>query len=272
MLERINSKITNFLGKKLVNEELVGGGIDVKVKNLQKSFGEKQVLKHINFECKRGESVIILGESGMGKSVMMRIIGMLLDADEGSIKIGEQEIVGITDRNKEKMMKNIGFLFQYSGLFEHLSIWQNIVFYELFIQHQDPEDMKEVALEIMDALNIPSSAIDLKPSEISGGMQRRVALARTIIKKPSLILLDEPTTGLDPVVCENVNNTINLTKKQTGATMITISHDLNSAIQTGDKIVVLRHGEIIWQGIPQDIFDCNDVYIKDYVRAANVKR
>ena len=271
MLERINGKITNFLGKKIVNEEPLSSGVDVKVKNLKKSFGEKQVLKNVNFECQRGESVIILGESGMGKSVMMRIIGMLLDADEGSIKIGEQEIVGITDRNKEKMMKNVGFLFQYSGLFEHLAIWQNIVFYELFIQHQDPEDMKEVALEAMESLNIPSNAVDLKPSEISGGMQRRVALARTIIKKPSLILLDEPTTGLDPIVCENVNNTINLTKKQTGATMITISHDLNSALQTGDKIVVLRYGEIIWQGKPRDIFDCNDKYIQEYVKAANVQ-
>ena len=271
MLERINGKITNFLGKKIVNEVSVSSGVDVKITHLQKSFGEKQILKDVNFECQRGESVIILGESGMGKSVMMRIIGMLLDADEGSIKIGGQEIVGITDRNKEKMMKNVGFLFQYSGLFEHLSIWQNIMFYELFIQHQDTEEMKEVALDVMESLNIPSSAVDLKPSEISGGMQRRVALARTIIKKPSLILLDEPTTGLDPVVCENVNNTINLTKKQTGATMITISHDLNSAIQTGDKIVVLRYGEIIWQGKPRDIFDCDDKYIQDYVKAANVK-
>ena len=103
-------------------------GLEVQITNLTKSFGERQVLKDVNFECQAGESVIILGESGMGKSVLMRIIGMLMNATSGSIKIGEQEIFGITDKNKEKMMKKIGFLFQYSGLFEHLSVWENIMF------------------------------------------------------------------------------------------------------------------------------------------------
>jgi len=246
-------------------------GVEVKIKDLKKNFGDKEVLKNISFECKAGESVIILGESGMGKSVMMKIIGMLIEATSGSIKIGEQEIFGITDKNKEKMMKNIGFLFQSSGLFEHLTIWENIMFYQLFIEKQNEKKMKDVAMNLMQSLNIPEKAFYLKPAEISGGMQRRVALARTIIKKPSLILLDEPTTGLDPIVCENVNNTINKTQQQTGATMITITHDLNSAIQTGDRIIVLQHGETIWQGKPKEIFECKNKYIKDYIKATHVK-
>ena len=245
-------------------------GVEVKISNLKKQFGKREVLKDITFDCKAGESVIILGESGMGKSVMMRIIGMLMDATSGSIKIGEQEIVGITDRNMEKTMRNVGFLFQYSGLFDHLSVWENIMFYQLYIEKQNKDDMKEVASNMMASLDIPESAMYLKPSEISGGMQRRVALARTIVKKPNLILLDEPTTGLDPIVCENVNATINRTKKQTGATMITITHDLNSALQTGDKIVVLQYGKVVWQGKPYDIFNCENEYVKRYLKAANV--
>ena len=246
-------------------------GLEVQITNLTKSFGERQVLKGVNFECQAGESVIILGESGMGKSVLMRIIGMLMNATSGSIKIGEQEIFGITDKNKEKMMKKIGFLFQYSGLFEHLSVWENIMFYQLFIEKQDREQMKDIAMNLIKTLNIPENACDLKPTQISGGMQRRVALARTIIKKPSLILLDEPTTGLDPIICENVNYTINKVREQTQATMITITHDLNAALQTGDKILVLQDGKIIWQGKPKEIFKCKNKYIQDYISATHLK-
>ena len=247
-------------------------GIEVKVKNLKKNFGQREILRGVSFTCKPSESVIILGESGMGKSVMMKIIGMLMDATSGSVKIGNQEIVGITERNMEKTMKNIGFLFQYSGLFEHLSVWENIMFYQLYIEKQNKEDMKETALNMMSSLDIPETAMNLKPTEISGGMQRRVAFARTIVKQPKLILLDEPTTGLDPVVCENVNATINKTKAHTKATMITITHDLNSALKTGDKIVVLQHGRIVWEGKPYDIFDCDVEYVQKYIKAANIAK
>ena len=245
-------------------------GVNVKVDNLIKSFGDRKVLRGLSFSCEAGESVIILGESGMGKSVMMRIIGTFLEADGGSIKIGDQEIIGITDRKREKVMNQIGFLFQYSGLFEHLNVWQNIMFYQLYIEKKDANDMKEIALQMMQALKIPETASELKPAEISGGMQRRVALARTIVKKPNLILLDEPTTGLDPVVCDSVNDTINEVKKQTGATMITITHDLNSALRTGDKIVVLKEGRVVWEGKPYDIFSCKEEYVKKYLKSANV--
>ena len=245
-------------------------GVKVSIKNLKKNFYEKEILRGISFECNEGESVIILGESGMGKSVMMKIIGMLMEATSGSVKIGEQEIFGITDKNKEKTMKNIGYLFQSSGLFEHLTVWENIMFYQLFIEKQKETELKEQALQLMNSLNIPEKAFYLRPTEISGGMQRRVALARTIVKQPKLILLDEPTTGLDPIVCELVNNTINKTQQKTGATMITITHDLNSAIQTGDKIVVLQYGKVIWQGKPKDIFYCDNEYVQNYIKATKV--
>ena len=126
------------------------------------------------------------------------------------------------------------------------------------------EDLLDMA-GIRDAGNV-------YPSEISGGMQRRVALARTIVKKPSLILLDEPTTGLDPIICEVINNTINKTRQKTGATMLTITHDLNSALQIGDRIIVLRYGEIIFDGPAFDIFDAKEKYIKDFIKAANVNQ
>ena len=185
-------------------------GFSIEVKNLRKQFNGREVLRGVDFKCCAGESVVILGESGTGKSVMMRIIGMMMEADDGSIKIDNREIVGISERKMEKMMKNIGFLFQNSALFEHLSVWENIMFYQLFIQNSE-NDAKEKAAEIMSVLDIPESVMYLRPTEISGGLCRRVALARTIIKQPSLILLDEPTTGLDPIVCESVNSVINQT-------------------------------------------------------------
>ena len=178
-------------------------GVSVKITELKKQFNGREVLKGISFECEAGESVSILGESGMGKSVMMKIIGMLIEATSGSVKIGEQEIVGITEINMEKTMKNIGFLFQSSALFDNLTVWENIVFYQLFNEKMNEEDAKEISHKIAYSLSIPENVMNLKPSEISGGMQRRVALARTIAKQPQLILLDEPT-----------NSIINKTKKK----------------------------------------------------------
>ena len=247
-------------------------GIKIEVENLKKSFGEREILHNVSFSCQPGESIVILGESGMGKSVMMRIVGMLLEATKGSVKLDGQETVGITERAREKIMQKVGFLFQYSGLFDHLSVWENIMFYDLFIKKKNPYKMREIAENLMKELGIPEQAIENKPSEISGGMQRRVALARTIVKKPSLILLDEPTTGLDPIICDVINNTINKTRQKTGAPMLTITHDLNSALQIGDRIVVLRYGEIIWDGSSFDIFDAKEKYIKDFIRAANVNK
>ena len=130
--------------------------------------------------------------------------------------------------------------------------------------------MKSIAMKIMNELGVAKSAINLKPMEISGGMQRRIAMARTIVKQPSLILLDEPTTGLDPIMCENINDLILKTRDRTGATFITITHDLNSALKIADKIVVLRNGEIIWSGKPMDIFKAKNKYVKSYVASANV--
>ena len=245
-------------------------GIRVDIKNLRKKFATRYVLKDVSFSCEEGESVVILGESGMGKSVLMRIIGMLLEATSGSVVIDGQQVVGITERNRDKLMKKVGFLFQYSGLFEHLTLWENIMFYELYIQKKDPKKMKSIAIKIMEELGVAKSSLNLKPTEISGGMQRRIAMARTIVKQPSLILLDEPTTGLDPIMCDTINDLILKTRERTGATFITITHDLNSALKIADKIVVLRNGAIIWSGRPMDIFKAKDKYVKNYVASANV--
>lgn len=247
-------------------------GVKVQVKNLRKVFGRIAVLKGVSFECEEGESLIILGESGQGKSVMMKIIGCLLEATSGSVMVDGQEIVGITDKNRDKLMKKIGFLFQHSCLFENLTLWENIMFYELFILKHEPKKLRNTACKLMNDIGISTKFADLKPSEISGGMQRRIAMARTIIKQPKLILLDEPTTGLDPVMCDNINDLVNKTREKTGATMITITHDLNSALQIGDRIIVLRNGEIIWDGKPKDLFKVQDEYIQNYIKSANINK
>jgi phospholipid/cholesterol/gamma-HCH transport system ATP-binding protein len=242
----------------------------LEVAHLKKSFGEKNVIKELNFKCGEGESIVILGESGMGKSVTMRMIGMLLDPTSGSIKINGREIVGISDANKNDVMSRVGFLFQHCGLFDNLTVWENVAFRELYVLHMKPNLAKEMAVEALSSVGMSESSIHLKPYEISGGMQKRVAIARTLIKKPNLILLDEPTSGLDPIISEVVNNLIINTRKLTKSAMITITHDLNSALAISDKICVLRHGEFIWSGASYDIFKSDNEYVKQFVHAANI--
>jgi phospholipid/cholesterol/gamma-HCH transport system ATP-binding protein len=245
-------------------------GSSVEVANITKFFGEKKVIDNLSFSCSRGESVVVLGESGTGKSVLMKMVGMLLDVSAGSIKIDEDEIVGISEVKRNRTMRKVGFLFQFSGLFEHLTIIENVAFRELFVQKINKLKAYDMAAERLHQTGIKDIAFNLKPTQISGGMQKRVAMARTLMKEPKLILLDEPTSGLDPVMSEKINNVILATRRVTNATMITITHDLNSAIKISDRIFVLRQGRFIWQGKTNDIFNAEDCYIQEFVRSANV--
>jgi phospholipid/cholesterol/gamma-HCH transport system ATP-binding protein len=249
---------------------LIKNGLVVKVDKVSKKFGQKIVLNQVSFQCDSKESLVILGESGTGKSVLMRIIGTLLDADSGSIIMDNTEIIGLSDKKKEIIMKKIGFLFQYCGLFEHLTIWENVAFRELFVKKINKKDAFDMAVFRLKQAGIKEEAYKLKPNMISGGMRRRVAMARTLMKEPALILLDEPTSGLDPIMSEVINDLIIETKSISNATIITITHDLNSAMKISDKILVLNKGNIIWQGKPHDICRAEHEYIIKFVKAANV--
>lgn len=244
-------------------------GSQIQISNLTKTFS-KSVINNLSFKCNSSESVVILGESGAGKSVLMRMIGMLLDATSGSIKIDDDEIVGIDAVKRDEVMEKVGFLFQYSGLFDHLSILENVAFREIFVKKMNRDDAFDLAIAKLKQMNIKDHTFNLKPYQISGGMQRRVAMARTLMKMPKLILLDEPTSGLDPLISDVVNDVILEARKETNATMITITHDLNSALKIADKIFVLHNGVFEWHGNAKDIFSSHNVYTKQFVKAANI--
>jgi len=239
--------------------------IKISVKNLVKNFGEKEVLKGINLEVKKGESLVILGGSGSGKSVLIKIIASLIEPTSGSITIDNQEIANIKSDDRDLLMKKIGFLFQGGALFDSLSIWENISFRLIHSEKMNKSDAKELALQKIRAVGLEERVMNLYPSELSGGMQKRVALARAIATNPEIIFFDEPTTGLDPIMGDVINNLIISNSKNLGATTVTITHDMHSASKIADKIAMLYEGKIIWFGDVKDMYSSENKYLDQFI-------
>ena len=211
----------------------------VEIINLTKTFGEKEVLTGVNLSVKKGESLVILGGSGSGKSVLIKIISSLLDASSGSVKIDDQEINGIKGEARDKMMEKIGFLFQGGALFDSLPIWENVAFRLIHHKKINKKEAREIAIQKLRAVGLNEKVADLFPSELSGGMQKRASLARAIAVNPEIIFFDEPTTGLDPIMADVINDLIIKVSKEIGATAITITHDMQSARKIADKVAML---------------------------------
>ena len=219
----------------------------IEIKNLKKSFGDKKILNGINLDIYKGKSLVIVGASGSGKSVLIKNIAMILSPDSGDIIINGTNITSASKQEKESIIKRMGYLFQAGALFDSLTIWENIAF-RLLQDKINRHDAKEQAALMLEEVELDSDILDLKPQELSGGMQKRVALARAIISKPDIIFLDEPTTGLDPVTAETIDNLIIKLSKKIGATTITVTHDLASIKKTSDNIAMIHDAKIIWQG------------------------
>ncbi len=245
-------------------------GFDIGVKNLTKSFGAKNIINNISIDIKKSESVVILGQSGMGKSVFLNILGLLSEPNSGSLKYNNIETFKMPDLEKEKIIKKIGFLFQNCGLFSDISVIENVCFFDLFVKNNNKKIAIEKAKEILSAVKIPPECFHDSPNKISGGMQKRVAIARVLMQGPELILLDEPTSGLDPIISELLNKTINQVKNISKATIVTITHDLHSALRISDRILVLKDGNFIWDGKPTDLEKSDISYINEFIKASNV--
>ena len=235
------------------------------VKNLTKNFGEKQVLAGIDLQVNKGESVVILGGSGSGKSVLIKIIASLLTPTSGSIQVDEKEVANIGTKDRDKLMEKFGFLFQGGALFDSLPIWENIAFRLLNHQKMNKKDAREVAMQKLRAVGLSEKTADLFPSELSGGMQKRASLARAIAANPEIIFFDEPTTGLDPIMADVINDLIIANSKELGATTITITHDMQSARKIADKIAMLFEGKIIWFGDVKDMYSSNNPYLDQFI-------
>ena len=245
--------------------------IIIEVKNLTKSFNETMVLNDINFKLFEGESLAVIGASGSGKSVLLKNIIGLLSPDKGSIKINNLEMVGLKRSAKEKILLDLGITFQHGALFDSLQNWENIVFKVKNKEKLTDKDAKELALSIIKRLGLNSEILDLYPSEISGGMQKRVAIARAICGNPKVLLFDEPTSGLDPVTGSLIDKLIKSAVKTVGGSAITITHDMASVCKVADKVILIDKQTISWSGTPKEMLKSDNAQIKDFIKSTNPK-
>ena len=234
------------------------------IKDLKKSFGPLEVLNGVNLEIKKGENIAVLGRSGTGKSVLIKIISGLLKPDSGLVKVFGQEVDKISEKELQELRLKIGFSFQSSALYDSMSVRENLKF-PLVRNKRDLND-KEVNEAIESVLNdvgLPQT-INQMPSELSGGQKKRIGIARTLILKPEIMLYDEPTSGLDPITCFELNNLILKVQKEYKTSSIIITHDLTCAKITGNKVAVLNEGKFLKIGGFEEVFSSNDTYIKTF--------
>ena len=225
----------------------------IDVKNLSVSFGNNIILNKINLHLSKKESLVIIGKSGSGKSVLLKCLMGLLKPDLGSIKIDGVDIVNTNRMDKENALKNIGVTFQNGALFDSLTVWENITFKETRFFGFDKKEAKEKALSIIQNLELDKNILELYPSELSGGMQKRVAIARAICDKPQVLFFDEPTSGLDPITGKIINDLIHKTVKKLGVSAITITHDISSINNLASRVILLDNNKIAWSGKPNDM-------------------
>lgn len=239
----------------------------IEIKNLCKSFGGKKVLDNLNLVINDKESLVILGRSGEGKSVLIKNISTLMQPDLGQIFIDGVDITKVKD--KFTLMNRFGYLFQNGALFDSLTVWENVAFKLINNFKFSKEKAKEIAIEKLEIVDLNKDVADLSPSELSGGMQKRVSLARAIACDPDIIFFDEPTTGLDPITAEKINDLIIKTVKITGATAITITHDIHSAKRISDRIVLLNSGKIEWEGDKDSMSNSQNELLNRFLLASN---
>lgn len=242
----------------------------IELKNVYKSFGSKYVLRDFDLSIYKGQSVVMLGQSGMGKSVSIRLMLGLLEADSGSIKINGNEISNFSDKEFYENNKKMGMLFQNGALFDSMTVWENVAFGLINVEKMNPEVARKIAIEKLADVGLTAKVADMMPSELSGGMKKRVGLARAIATNPEIIFFDEPTTGLDPIMSDVINDLIVRCVKQLGATALTITHDIASAKKIADRIVMLYDGKIIWDGTPDDLSRPNNDYVEHFVKGVAI--
>lgn len=236
----------------------------IKIVDLHKSFGENHVLRGVDLQILEGESMVIMGGSGSGKSVLIKNIIGILRPDKGRIYVAGQEITQRSERELDALRRKFGMLFQGAALFDSLSVWENVGFG--LKQHTGFSDdqIREVASEKLAMVGL-YDVEDLRPSELSGGMRKRVGLARAIAMEPEILLYDEPTTGLDPINADMINNLIIDMREKLNVTSVTITHDLVSAYKVADRIAMLYKGKLLQVGTPEQIQKTSNPYVHQFI-------
>jgi phospholipid/cholesterol/gamma-HCH transport system ATP-binding protein len=236
----------------------------IRLRNLRKSFGEKLVLDGIDLDIMPGTSMVVIGGSGTGKSVLLKCILGLLDPDAGTIEIDGTDILRLPRRDQEQIRSRIGMLFQNGALFDSLPVWENIVFGLLAERRLQRKDGRARAADFLAQVGLAASVGDLHPAELSGGMQKRVALARAIAARPDIMFFDEPTTGLDPIMGAVIDDLVVDCVKQLGSTAVAITHDIASARRIGDAAAMIHHGRIVWSGPASDLMDSGNPVVDQF--------
>jgi phospholipid/cholesterol/gamma-HCH transport system ATP-binding protein len=237
----------------------------ISLRGLTKSFGAKKVLTGIDLDVAQGESVVVIGGSGTGKSVLLKCVLGLMQPDSGSIRIDGEEVVELNERGRARVMRKFGMLFQGGALFDSLRVWENVAFGPIQSDGMEPAKAREVAVAKLGAVGLEPEIGELFPSELSGGMQKRVALARAIAREPEIIFFDEPTTGLDPIMADVINELIVKSVRDLGATAVSITHDMASARKIGHRIAMLYDGKLIWQGPVDEIDRSGSAYVDQFI-------
>ena len=237
----------------------------IAVRGLRKSFGPKLVLDGVDLDVATGESLVIIGGSGTGKSVTVKCILGLLEPDAGSIRIDGQEVVGMPTAEREKLMQKFGMLFQGAALFDSIPVWENVAFALIQGRGMDRDQAKKIAIAKLGNVGLGPEVGELRPSELSGGMQKRVGLARAIATEPEIIIFDEPTTGLDPIMADVINELIVKCVRDLGATAVSITHDMASVRKIADRIAMIYKGRIIWSGTKDEIDRSGNPYVEQFI-------
>jgi phospholipid/cholesterol/gamma-HCH transport system ATP-binding protein len=237
----------------------------IALSDVRKSFGSNNVLNGVDLNVLRGHSMVVIGGSGTGKSVMIKSILGLIRPDSGSIRIGGEEVLGLKGKERDRHLSRFGMLFQGAALFDSISVWENVAFGLIQGRKVPRNEAKDIALDKLKQVGLGPDVAELFPAELSGGMQKRVGLARAIAADPEIIFFDEPTTGLDPIMADVINNLIVDCVKRLGATTISITHDMASARKIADDIAMIYQGRIIWQGKADEIDRSGNAHVDQFV-------
>jgi len=237
----------------------------IELVDVHKRFGRKVVLDGVSLSIGAGESMVIIGGSGTGKSVMIKCILGLMQPDSGRILIDGEDVRDRKGDVRKALLARSGMLFQGAALFDSLSIWRNVAFGLMMGRGMKAAPAREIAVETLARVGLGADVADLLPSELSGGMQKRVGLARAIASRPEIIFFDEPTTGLDPIMADVINNLIIERVRDLGATAVTITHDMGSVRKIADRVAMLYKGRIVWEGPCADIDASGNAHVDQFV-------
>lgn len=241
----------------------------IEIIDLHKSFGKKQVLTGVNLTVEKGESMVIIGGSGSGKSVLVKHIIGILEPDAGTIRIDGIDITTLHENALYEIRKKFGMLFQMAALFDSMTVWENVGFSLLRSKKMTPKEVRAIASEKLRLVGLVGVE-EVMPSELSGGMRKRVGLARAIAHEPEILLYDEPTTGLDPIMADAINDLIIEMKQRLKVTSIAITHDMNSAYKIADRIAMLYEGKIVETGTPEEIKNTQNALVRQFVTGSAV--